>query len=64
MVHHCVEVECHACGHTWCVDLEHPDEVEMVVYRSEEKAVDYRVQCPNCNTYNIITVPEGDKFTD
>ena len=50
-----VEIECCLCGHTWVVDLEQINEIELVTYRSEKKTADYRVQCPNCDTYNIFT---------
>jgi hypothetical protein len=50
-----VQIECCACGYTWYVNLQQMDEVELVAYRDVKKTADYRVRCPNCDTYNIFT---------
>jgi len=50
-----VHIECCACGHTWYVNLEQLNEVDLVTYRDAKKTADYRVQCSKCGTYNIFT---------
>ena len=52
-----IEIECHACGHIWRVNLERLDEVETLAYRSDDEPTRYRVQCPHCDTYTIFLAP-------
>ncbi len=50
-----VQIKCCSCGHTWYVNLQQVNGVELVTYRGEKATADYRVRCPNCDTYNIFT---------
>ncbi|MGC9396834.1 MAG: hypothetical protein ACP5J4_18470 [Anaerolineae bacterium] len=53
-----VEIECCLCGHTWVVDLEKLDQVELITYKGIGTTPEYRAQCPNCDTYNVFSPPE------
>jgi ribosomal protein S27E len=51
-----IEVTCIRCGHKWYIDLDDLDQLQQVIYRGEVVRKQYRVRCPQCDTYNVITV--------
>ena len=47
---------CPQCGHTWRERLETLQKKDQEIYRRGRTTHDYRVHCPHCGTYFIVTV--------
>jgi hypothetical protein len=45
---------CPTCGYTWHVTLSELEKFRLV-FRGETESTRYRVRCPNCTNYAIIT---------
>ena len=54
-----VEIKCSRCKQPWYQDLTRLNR-QSVVYRGTTREEQYSAPCPNCGTYNVITVEIED----